>query len=64
MDYFIHIEMWNGATLVLDTNPAIIKTMGLDTKVMADLLSTVGRSCSLTTMWEALRNEQDLLEGV
>jgi len=64
MDYFVHIEMWSGATLVLDTNPAVIKTMGLDTKVMADLLSTVGRCCSLKAMWEVIRNEQDLLEGV
>jgi len=64
MDCFVHIEMWNGATLVLDTNPAVIKTMGLDTKVMADLLSTVGRCCSLKAMWEVLCNEQDLLEDV
>jgi len=64
MDYFVHIEMWNGVTLVLDRNPAVIKRMGLDTKVMADFLSTVGRRCSLKTMWEVLRNEQDLLGGV
>uniref|UniRef100_A0A7S1ZWQ8 Uncharacterized protein n=1 Tax=Ditylum brightwellii TaxID=49249 RepID=A0A7S1ZWQ8_9STRA len=66
MDYFIHIQLWNGVTLVLDRhNPtALIQTMGLDTKVMADFLSTVGRHCSLTTIWEIIRNEQDLLEGV
>eukprot|EP00957_Ditylum_brightwellii_P098229 7484447-Ditylum_brightwellii.AAC.1 len=64
MDYFFHIEMWNGAMLVLDTNPAVIKTMGLDTKVMADLLSIVGRCCSLKAMWEVLCNEWGLLEGV
>jgi len=64
LDYFVNIEMWNGATLVLNRNPAVIKTMGLDTKAMADLLSTVGRCCSLKAMWEVIRNEQDLLEGV
>eukprot|EP00957_Ditylum_brightwellii_P172319 13118199-Ditylum_brightwellii.AAC.1 len=64
MNYFVLIEMWNGAKLVLDRNPAVIKTMGLDTKVMADLLYTVGRYCSLTIMWGVLCNEQDLLEGV
>eukprot|EP00957_Ditylum_brightwellii_P067215 5101286-Ditylum_brightwellii.AAC.1 len=64
MDYFVRIEMWNGVMLVLDSNPAVVKTIGLDTKVMADLLFTVGRHCSLTTMWEVIRNEQDLLEGV
>eukprot|EP00957_Ditylum_brightwellii_P119158 9089192-Ditylum_brightwellii.AAC.1 len=64
MDYFVHIKMWNGVTLVLDRNPAVIKTIGLDTKAMADFLSTVGRFCSVKTMWEVIRNEQDLLEGV
>eukprot|EP00957_Ditylum_brightwellii_P085068 6467896-Ditylum_brightwellii.AAC.1 len=64
MDYFIHIQLWNGATLVLDRNPIFIQTMGLDTKVMADLLSRVGQCCSLTTMWGVFCNEQDLLEGV
>eukprot|EP00957_Ditylum_brightwellii_P068528 5202577-Ditylum_brightwellii.AAC.1 len=64
MDYFIHTEMWNGATLVLERHPTVFKTMSLDTKVMPDFLSTVGRRCRLTTLWEVLRNEQDLLEGV
>mmetsp|Transcript_12553 Transcript_12553/g.18592 ORF Transcript_12553/g.18592 Transcript_12553/m.18592 type:complete len:94 (+) Transcript_12553:25-306(+) len=64
MDFFIQIEMWNGVTLHVDWNPAVTKTMDLDTKVMADFLSTVGRCCRLTTMWGVLCNEQDLLEGV
>jgi len=68
IDYFIRIELWNGVTLVLDRHPTLMspvtETMGLDTKVMADFLSTVGRCCRLTTMWEVLCNEQDLLEGV
>jgi len=64
MDYFVHIKMWNGVTLNVDRNPDVIKTIGFDTKVMADLLSTVGRLCSLKTMWEVIRNEQDLLGGV
>eukprot|EP00957_Ditylum_brightwellii_P147105 11200838-Ditylum_brightwellii.AAC.1 len=64
IDYFIRIQLWNGVKLVLDRHPTAIKTMGLDTKVMADFLSTVEQCCILTTMWEVLRNEQDLLEGV
>mmetsp|Transcript_6845 Transcript_6845/g.10379 ORF Transcript_6845/g.10379 Transcript_6845/m.10379 type:complete len:235 (-) Transcript_6845:193-897(-) len=64
MDYFVRIEMWNGVSLVLDSNPAVVKTIGLDTNAMADLLSTIGRCCSMITMWEVIRNEQDLLEGV
>jgi len=42
MDFFSQIEMWNGVTLHVDWNPAVTKTMDLDTKVMADFLSTVG----------------------
>eukprot|EP00957_Ditylum_brightwellii_P150488 11459262-Ditylum_brightwellii.AAC.1 len=64
MDYFVRIEMWNGVSLVLERNPAVVKTIGLDTNVMADLLFNIGRCCSLTTMWEVIRNEQNLLEGV
>eukprot|EP00957_Ditylum_brightwellii_P115815 8834068-Ditylum_brightwellii.AAC.1 len=68
MDYFICIQFWNGVTLVLDRLPTLIspvtKIMGLDTKVMADFLSRVGRCCNLTRMWEVIHNEQDLLEGV
>eukprot|EP00957_Ditylum_brightwellii_P113600 8660833-Ditylum_brightwellii.AAC.1 len=63
MGYFVHIEMWNGVSLVLDSNPAVVKTIGLDTNAMADLLSTIGWCCSLTTMWEVICNEQNLLEG-
>eukprot|EP00957_Ditylum_brightwellii_P205616 15344627-Ditylum_brightwellii.AAC.1 len=64
MDCFIHVEMWNGVTLNVDRNPAVIKTIGLVTEVMADLLSAVGWCCSLKTMWEVLCNEHDLLKGV
>eukprot|EP00957_Ditylum_brightwellii_P185330 14111510-Ditylum_brightwellii.AAC.1 len=64
MEYFISIQLWNGTTLVLDRHPTVIKAMGLDTKVMADFLSTFGRCFSLIRMWEAICNEQDLLQGV
>jgi len=64
MEYFIRIQLWNGTTLVLDRHPTVIKTINIDTKVMADFISMTGRCCNLATMWEVLRNEQDLLEGV
>eukprot|EP00957_Ditylum_brightwellii_P016570 1245420-Ditylum_brightwellii.AAC.1 len=64
MDYFAHIKIWSCVMLVFDRNPAVVKRMALDTEVMADLLSTVGWCCGLTTMWEVLCNKQDLLEGV
>eukprot|EP00957_Ditylum_brightwellii_P211988 15366831-Ditylum_brightwellii.AAC.3 len=49
-DYFIHIEMWNGVALIIDRNPAVIRKNGLDTKVMVDLLSTVGWCCKCFVM--------------
>eukprot|EP00957_Ditylum_brightwellii_P102888 7841482-Ditylum_brightwellii.AAC.1 len=64
MDYFIFIQLWNGTSLILNRNPTVIKTMGLDTKVMADFLCRVGRCCSLTTMRRVICNEQGLLEDV
>jgi len=64
MNYFISIELWNGVTLVFERHPTVIKSMHLDTNVMAHFLFMVWRCCSLTTMWEVICNEQDLLEGI
>jgi len=64
MNYFIRIQMWNGVTLVLDTHPTVIKTMDLDMKVTADVLSMTGRRCNLLSLWRVLCNEQDLLAAV
>eukprot|EP00957_Ditylum_brightwellii_P067894 5154684-Ditylum_brightwellii.AAC.1 len=64
MDYSIGIQLWNNAMLLLDRHPTVIKKMGLDTKVMADFLSTVRWCFNLTTVWEVIHNGQDLLEGV
>jgi len=64
LEYFISIQLWNGAMLVLDRHSTVIKTMALETKLMADLLSTFGRRFSLIAMWEVIRNKQDLLGGV
>ena len=68
MEYFFSIQLWNVTMLVLDRHPnaitKVIKTMDLDTKLMADFVSTVGRCCRLKTMWEVICNEQDLLGGV
>eukprot|EP00957_Ditylum_brightwellii_P069011 5238619-Ditylum_brightwellii.AAC.1 len=38
--------------------------MDLDTKLMADLLSTCGQRFSLRAAWEVICNKQDLLGGV
>jgi len=64
MSFFIHFELWSGVAFVLDRHPTIVKTMDLDTKVMADFVFMVGCCCRLTTMWKMICNEQDLLEGV
>eukprot|EP00957_Ditylum_brightwellii_P181940 13861367-Ditylum_brightwellii.AAC.1 len=55
--------LWNGVAFVLDKHPAIVRTMNLDTMLMGDFLSMTGRCCRLTTMWEVISNEQDLLGG-
>mmetsp|Transcript_29653 Transcript_29653/g.43161 ORF Transcript_29653/g.43161 Transcript_29653/m.43161 type:complete len:369 (-) Transcript_29653:56-1162(-) len=64
MSCFIENQWQNGVLMVLDRNPEISKSIALHTTVMADFLLAVGRFCDLTTMWEVLRNEQDLLAGV
>jgi len=64
MSFFIGTNWWNGAFLVIDEYPAVIKTLGLHIKVMADYLSAVGKCCSLTTMFKVIQNEPELLEGV
>jgi hypothetical protein len=33
MECFIYIEVWNSAIFVLDKNPIVIQTMGLDTNI-------------------------------
>jgi hypothetical protein len=67
MEYFFSIQIWNVTMLVLDRYPhaitKVIKTLDMDTKLMAYFLSTVGRRCKLITMWEVICNEQDLLGG-
>eukprot|EP00957_Ditylum_brightwellii_P202233 15329208-Ditylum_brightwellii.AAC.1 len=64
MSFFIDINWHTGAMMVVNKYPAVTKSLDLDTKVMADFLSTFGRSCSLTTMSRVIQNEPDLLEGV
>eukprot|EP00957_Ditylum_brightwellii_P004732 359886-Ditylum_brightwellii.AAC.1 len=64
LNFFVRIELWNGITFVLDKHPIVVKAIDLDTNVMADFLSTVGRCCRLTTMWKILCNKQDLIQGV
>jgi len=64
MSYFISIKWQKGALLAINKYPSYVKNMDLHTEVMADFLSLAGRYCSLTTMWEVIINEQELLKGV
>uniref|UniRef100_A0A7S4S0H5 Uncharacterized protein n=2 Tax=Ditylum brightwellii TaxID=49249 RepID=A0A7S4S0H5_9STRA len=64
LSFFINGKWWNGALVVVNRYPAVTKTLDLNTTVMADFLSTIGKSCSLTTMSCVIQNEPDLLEGV
>mmetsp|Transcript_1157 Transcript_1157/g.1894 ORF Transcript_1157/g.1894 Transcript_1157/m.1894 type:complete len:365 (-) Transcript_1157:79-1173(-) len=64
INFFFGIHWWNGVYSVFDKHPALIQTLDLPTYVMADFFSVLRRKCKLTTMWDAIRNKQDLLAGV
>jgi len=64
MRFFINIEWWNGVLLLVDKHPSITKTLNLHTNIMPHFLSVVGKCCNLTTMWEIIENEQELLANV
>jgi len=64
MAFFLQIKLWNGIVFLLDRYPNVVKTMDLDSNIMAYFISMVGHRCKLTTMWKIICNEQDLLEGV
>eukprot|EP00565_Helicotheca_tamesis_P005003 CAMPEP_0185724854 /NCGR_PEP_ID=MMETSP1171-20130828/1223_1 /TAXON_ID=374046 /ORGANISM="Helicotheca tamensis, Strain CCMP826" /LENGTH=334 /DNA_ID=CAMNT_0028392803 /DNA_START=167 /DNA_END=1168 /DNA_ORIENTATION=- len=61
MSFFTVIQWWKGVWLVFKRHPAIAQTINLDTSVKAYFLSATGCHCKLTSMWEVIRNEQDLL---
>jgi len=62
--FFIGIQWWKGVWLAFKRHPTVTKTIDLDTSVKAYFLSATGRYCMLTSMWEVIRNEQDLLADV
>uniref|UniRef100_A0A7S2EH71 Uncharacterized protein n=1 Tax=Ditylum brightwellii TaxID=49249 RepID=A0A7S2EH71_9STRA len=62
--YFTDIDWLNGVWLVINTHPALTKTLEIPTSAMAEFLSAVGKCCSLKTMMVLIQNEPDLLEGV
>jgi len=64
MAHFVNDRWWNGVWLVMNRHPSIVKTMRLQTTIMADFLFTAAKHVSLTTMMELIQNEPDLLEHV
>uniref|UniRef100_A0A7S2MTP5 Uncharacterized protein n=1 Tax=Helicotheca tamesis TaxID=374047 RepID=A0A7S2MTP5_9STRA len=64
MSFLIDIQWWKGVWLVFKRHPAIAQTINLDTSVKAYFLSATGYYCKLTSMWEVIRNEQDILADV
>eukprot|EP00565_Helicotheca_tamesis_P008503 CAMPEP_0185725560 /NCGR_PEP_ID=MMETSP1171-20130828/1788_1 /TAXON_ID=374046 /ORGANISM="Helicotheca tamensis, Strain CCMP826" /LENGTH=336 /DNA_ID=CAMNT_0028393713 /DNA_START=91 /DNA_END=1101 /DNA_ORIENTATION=- len=64
MSFFTEIQWWRGIWLIFKRHPAATQTINLDTGVKAHFLSAAGRFCKLTSMWEVIRNEQDLLADV
>jgi len=64
MSFFTNIKWQKGVLMFINKYPSIVKTMDLKTNLMASFLSAVGKCCSLATMCEVIKNEQELLKGV
>mmetsp|Transcript_15964 Transcript_15964/g.20198 ORF Transcript_15964/g.20198 Transcript_15964/m.20198 type:complete len:329 (+) Transcript_15964:180-1166(+) len=64
LSFFIGIKWWKGVLLLINRYPNMTKSFDLQTNAMADYLSVVGQRCNLTTLWEVIENEQDLLGDV
>uniref|UniRef100_A0A7S4TA62 Uncharacterized protein n=1 Tax=Ditylum brightwellii TaxID=49249 RepID=A0A7S4TA62_9STRA len=61
LDYFIHLKWWGGTVIVFDINPSIIRTLGVNDKVIPNLLFMVGSHCRILTLWKFLGDRQDLV---
>mmetsp|Transcript_24180 Transcript_24180/g.32139 ORF Transcript_24180/g.32139 Transcript_24180/m.32139 type:complete len:440 (-) Transcript_24180:69-1388(-) len=68
MTFCLDKKWWFGVKLMIDrypnVAPRVLKSTGVKTYAMPNFLFMIGKRCRLTTMWEVIRNEQDLLEGV
>uniref|UniRef100_A0A7S2H608 Uncharacterized protein n=2 Tax=Helicotheca tamesis TaxID=374047 RepID=A0A7S2H608_9STRA len=52
-----------GVVLVLDQKPSLIQDLGVELHELPDFLCVVGRQCHIYTMFDILRNKQDVLAG-
>jgi len=62
-NFFVSINWSKGLFMVINKYSSTTKTLDLHINVMADFLSVIGKCCSLTTMWQVVINEQELLKG-
>mmetsp|Transcript_20486 Transcript_20486/g.29703 ORF Transcript_20486/g.29703 Transcript_20486/m.29703 type:complete len:342 (+) Transcript_20486:165-1190(+) len=46
--------------ILLDKQPGVARDMGIDDNAMPSFISYLGHYCKFTTMWEIMRNRQDL----
>eukprot|EP00565_Helicotheca_tamesis_P004068 CAMPEP_0185732434 /NCGR_PEP_ID=MMETSP1171-20130828/16187_1 /TAXON_ID=374046 /ORGANISM="Helicotheca tamensis, Strain CCMP826" /LENGTH=380 /DNA_ID=CAMNT_0028401931 /DNA_START=32 /DNA_END=1174 /DNA_ORIENTATION=+ len=63
MKYFIDIEWWGGALIVVDVRPTILNALEIHDKLVACLFSKVKRHCKLLTLWQLIMNRQDIITG-
>mmetsp|Transcript_7832 Transcript_7832/g.10716 ORF Transcript_7832/g.10716 Transcript_7832/m.10716 type:complete len:393 (-) Transcript_7832:29-1207(-) len=61
LNEFIRIEWWGGVKQVFDYHPNILQHLDVHLNVIPFVLSMIGRRCKQETMWECIRNSQDLL---
>uniref|UniRef100_A0A6V2AND4 Uncharacterized protein n=1 Tax=Ditylum brightwellii TaxID=49249 RepID=A0A6V2AND4_9STRA len=62
LQFFHKSQWWTGVLLTIDRHPAIAaRRFDVDDLLLPNLLSLLGRSCKITTVWGILCNMQDIL---
>jgi len=64
MNRFVKAKWWGGVKHVFDFYATTFLRMNVPTKVVPSAFSMIGHRCRLLTMWDIIRNSQDLLSGV
>uniref|UniRef100_A0A7S4JW64 Ankyrin repeat protein n=1 Tax=Odontella aurita TaxID=265563 RepID=A0A7S4JW64_9STRA len=61
LDTMISLKWPQGVTVFFDFYPLSLCLLPMDDLLMPDILSVIGRRCSLDTMWEVVRNKSNIL---
>uniref|UniRef100_A0A7S4WEB8 Ankyrin repeat protein n=1 Tax=Ditylum brightwellii TaxID=49249 RepID=A0A7S4WEB8_9STRA len=65
MEYFIRVDWWKGVSMALNYQPCLVLEIidSSASSVFPYLLSMVGRSCKMLTLWSIISNKQDFLSS-